>query len=297
MSICFYAADLLTKALSPIEHRSCKQVLTLGVQTCKFDYHEIQGLFTRRSFRCSPLALEAIEKTTGFSKTGVPPNYLHQRTFFQLLGFSRENIQAIDASDYEGAEIVHDLNKPIPESLSRRFDVILDAGTLEHIFSIKDAMFAIAQMCNLGGMVIHISPVDCINHGFVNFNWRFFYNFYLANGFEAITRKYIGIPKAESAASRYYVEFEPEAYTDAPGPYYETYLFCAFRKMKHVAPEIPQQENFVKAWQGNPHPASKAGAVANLVRSKAVQILERSYFGSSLVHVVRMMKYSTKTTL
>jgi len=297
MSICSYLANLLTEVLPLIDDRARKQVLTMGVQTCKFDYPTIEKLFQRHSFSYNPVLPQQSENTTGFFADGKTRSYIHQRTFFEMLGFSRENIRAIDASSYEGAEIVHDLNQPIPDALVQQFDLILDAGTIEHVFSVKDAIVAMAQMCTVGGIVIHNSPVDCINHGFVNFNWRFFNNFYLANGFEFVMRKYVGIPRAETMASKYYLEFEPDAYTDAPGPYYDTYLFSVFRKVKHVLPAVPQQENFVNAWQSRPKQAHNGSEAWWGMRRGAVALLEKSYLGSSMLHAFRTMKYARKTNL
>jgi hypothetical protein len=145
--------------------------------------------------------------------------------------------------------------------------------------------------------VVHDSPADLINHGFVNFNLRFFSNFYLANGFEVISVKYVVIPRDETVSSRYYLEIEPNEYRDAPGPYYDTHIFCVFRKVTHTAPTIPQQENFVSAWQSaGKRTTSESGPRAG-IRRLIVSALERSYLGSSVTHVARTMKYSRKIYL
>src|SRR5918994_7656208 len=47
----------------------------------------------------------------------------------RLLG--AEDICSVDASHYEHASIVHDLNTPVSDSLKHRFSVVIDAGTLE----------------------------------------------------------------------------------------------------------------------------------------------------------------------
>ena len=57
---------------------------------------------------------------------------------FRLLG-ARE-VDAIDTSGYEGASIIHDLNEPIPGELHERFDLVVDSGTLEHIFNVSAAL-------------------------------------------------------------------------------------------------------------------------------------------------------------
>src|ERR1700730_2098842 len=48
--------------------------------------------------------------------------------------------ETLDYSAYEGASIVHDLNAPIPQSLKGRFDAVIEAGALEHIFNFPVAI-------------------------------------------------------------------------------------------------------------------------------------------------------------
>src|SRR5437660_12629324 len=50
------------------------------------------------------------------------------------------HIDAIDASDYQGATIVHDLNRPLPLALHAQFDLVFDGGTLEHVFDVATAL-------------------------------------------------------------------------------------------------------------------------------------------------------------
>ena len=38
---------------------------------------------------------------------------------------------SIDASDYEGATIVHDMNQPLPSEMKNKFTVAIDFGTLQ----------------------------------------------------------------------------------------------------------------------------------------------------------------------
>jgi hypothetical protein len=42
----------------------------------------------------------------------------------------------MDASAYQKAEFVHDLNRPVRPALHAKFDTVFDGGTIEHIFDI-----------------------------------------------------------------------------------------------------------------------------------------------------------------
>jgi hypothetical protein len=93
-----------------------------------------------------------------------------------LLALGAEEIRSIDASDYEGADIVHDLNEPAPEELHRRFSVLFDGGSLEHIFNVPAALRSYMQMVEVGGhLLIHTMANNYFGHGFYQFGPDLFY--------------------------------------------------------------------------------------------------------------------------
>ena len=95
-----------------------------------------------------------------------------------------EEVLALDYADFEGAELVYDLNQPVPQSWWDRFDGILDSGTLEHVFAVPTALANLARMLRVGGRVIHISPCNNFaNHGFYQFSPTLLADFYEANAF------------------------------------------------------------------------------------------------------------------
>ena len=102
---------------------------------------------------------------------------------FRLLGVS--DVVALDRSPHEGAEILWDLNEPVPAELESRFDLILDAGTMEHAFDVRRVLMNIASMLAPRGRVIHMNPANnYVNHGFYQFGPTFFCDYYAANGFQ-----------------------------------------------------------------------------------------------------------------
>src|SRR5262249_13637464 len=88
--------------------------------------------------------------------------------FFSLLG-ARE-VASMDFSTYESASIIHDLNDPIPESLRRRYSLVYDGGTLEHVFNIYQALKNTMEMVAPGGHLLQASVANnFMGHGF----WQF----------------------------------------------------------------------------------------------------------------------------
>jgi hypothetical protein len=91
-------------------------------------------------------------------------------------GFLQEFLDAsqvtiLDASDYEGADRVHDLNVPIPEDLRGQFDVVIESGSLEHIFNFPVAIANLASMLKVGGTLFVTVPANnLMGHGFYQFS-------------------------------------------------------------------------------------------------------------------------------
>src|SRR5207249_3920994 len=98
-------------------------------------------------------------------------------TFFKALGFSE--VAAMDYSDFESARYIHDLNSSEPpEHLLENFDVIIDGGTIEHVFHIPNVLNSIHKMLRPHGRTIHMSPSsNHIDHGFYMFSPTLFWDF------------------------------------------------------------------------------------------------------------------------
>jgi hypothetical protein len=107
--------------------------------------------------------------------------------FARALG--ARNVSSMDVSDYEQATVIHDLNFPIPPELNERYDLIIDGGTLEHVFHAPVAMESCMKMAKIGGHVVIITNINnLVGHGFYQFSPEFFFRtFSRENGFE-VTR-------------------------------------------------------------------------------------------------------------
>lgn len=50
-------------------------------------------------------------------------------------GWGVAKLDVTDVSDFEGANILHDLNQPVDTRLHGVYDCVVDGGTLEHLFN------------------------------------------------------------------------------------------------------------------------------------------------------------------
>ena len=91
-----------------------------------------------------------------------------------LSDFGFENIDSIDNSSYEGASIIHNFNNPISNSL-KKYDFILDLGTIEHIFNAPQVCENIINLLNIGGIYLSVTPNNNFSgHGMYQFSPEFY---------------------------------------------------------------------------------------------------------------------------
>src|SRR5258708_36741284 len=100
--------------------------VTLGRMDCFIDIRDLLRL------------ARLLPRNTAFVES-VGNGQVPQRMddFFRALG--AKSVDAVDASDFEGATIIQDLNAPLAAHLHSHFDAVIDGGTLEHVFNLPMA--------------------------------------------------------------------------------------------------------------------------------------------------------------
>jgi hypothetical protein len=147
--------------------------LTLGRQSCHITAAELGQL--RRDYGIPDLALPERALDNGGYADDLFHNYLGVK-----------NLNVMDFSDYQGADVVHDLNVSIDQRLEGNFDVVVDGGTLEHIFNFPVAIANCMRMLKTGGSLFIFSMANnhC-GHGFYQFSPELFFRiFQPENGFK-----------------------------------------------------------------------------------------------------------------
>lgn len=96
--------------------------------------------------------------------------------FFDMIGLP--GIKSMDMSAYEGCDVVHDLNEPPRDDLRGVFDLMIDGGTIEHVFNTPQALDGVFHMLRDGGVFISINGMTgWAGHGFYQFSpelvWRY----------------------------------------------------------------------------------------------------------------------------
>jgi hypothetical protein len=178
---------------------------------------------------------------------------------FEALG-ARE-VSSLDASDYEGASIVHDLNKPLPKALANRFSLVFDGGSLEHVFNIPQAFKNCMEMVCIEGHFIQVSPANnYTGHGFWQFCPELMYRIFSPkNGFDIKTilihehtmqTTAKGYPSASFGT--WYKAGDPASHRNRIGLMNDkrTFVCTIARRVNYVSifTRFPQQSDYVRAW-------------------------------------------------
>ena len=178
--------------------------------------------------------------------------------------------RTLDVSAYEGADIVADLNQPVPPELQGQFGAILDGGTMEHVFDIRQGMKNTADLLRPGGRVVHITPVNnYVNHGFVQVSPTLYHDYYIANGFDDVRGIMIVHPRdAVFLTSWNYFDYRHDVMGGVNSMFCsaETQLAVYFTAKKTAAStsdRVPMQSFFTHAHEGREAPAHQYNITHN----------------------------------
>lgn len=211
-----------------------------------------------------------------------------------------KELSVVDASAYEGANIVHDLNEPVPETLQKRFDAIVDGGTLEHIFNIPIALSNLASMLKLEGTVFISTPANnLMGHGFYQFSPELMFRvFSEENGF-ALRRVALWearFPSVELTRSRHIYEVaDPQKVHGRVGLMSRRAAIMLVEAVKvkdspmFSAP--PVQSDYATAWD----PAQQQTPGKSLPRRMAGRLLKRVPRSIAGLHGRRRFSLSNET--
>jgi len=204
--------------------------------------------------------------------------------FFQFLG--AKEISAMDFSDYEGAAILHDLNKPIGDELKEKFTFILDGGTTEHVFNFPTALANAMEMVEVQGhLVIITGGNNFLGHGFYQFSPELFYRALSAeNGFQVkrLIAAEVGGDWYEVADPQQ-IKSRVELVNDRP-----VYLMVLAQKIarRPLFTNAPQQSDYVEMWQdGDANQTSEAAP------GKLKTILKKNEFLRETLINIKQKKY------
>jgi hypothetical protein len=159
------------------------RVLALGVPEIYATQGELMEWFPSFAGKKFPLSNSEVKLST--HEVGRRLKWVTAETFLRSLGLSEVLSMDIPGSEY-APDLVHDLNRPLPAELHGAFNLIIDPGTIEHVFDMKTALTSIVHALRINGIIIHQVPVYSYNGGYFSINPNVLNDFYSANGFEKL---------------------------------------------------------------------------------------------------------------
>lgn len=159
------------------------KVLTLGRQTIAMTYEEVLEVMRQEGYFPSQNVLERTKiEYDQSTRVGEGYNFLSDISFFQLFGVTE--LASMDVTNYEHADIIHNLNYPIPQSLSHQFDFIIDGGTFDHFFDVKIAFENVVKMLNCNGRILQWNAASNFTGGaYLSLGPDLFHDYYVLNKF------------------------------------------------------------------------------------------------------------------
>jgi hypothetical protein len=163
-------------------------VLLIGRQTISLTPERFSDLMREENMPVDPAIPVTLDTTT---QKGTGKGYISDAYFFKALG--ADTVTAVDVSDYEGAEIVHNLDTPIPAQLEGKFDFICNGSVLDNMFNPIMGLNNISRMLASAGRVIHFEHAsNTVNNAYLQFSPNWFFDYYAVNEF-ADCKAYIAL--------------------------------------------------------------------------------------------------------
>ncbi len=221
-------------------------IVTLGRQHVYVTADETVAMAAEQGVRLASIPVE-LHREPSLSKQG----FVSDDWLLKSLGF--DEIVRVDYSDYESSEVIFDLNNPeTPQALQNRFDLVLDSGTLEHVFDIAAGLRHCVRMVRSNGRVIHLTPSsNCVEHGFYCVSPTLFADFYAASGF-AVNRVWLcesPLNSPRSVWKAYDYANSPERFISVGQLNDKIWLtFSVATADPPVTPRNPQQWIYTQTW-------------------------------------------------
>lgn len=156
--------------------------LLIGRQTVPLTLAQARTLLGQEGIEINPNfdpdAPWVMDKDTRASKGH---GYISDRGFFAM--FSDVRLQTLDVTDYEDADIIHDMHIPVPDRMAEQFDFIWNGSCLDNMFDPATAMKSTARMLKPGGRAICMEMLTNHFEAYVTFSPAWFFDYFALNEF------------------------------------------------------------------------------------------------------------------
>jgi SAM-dependent methyltransferase len=142
--------DLIHIEMLLSEHRYKSiqgELLTVSRNTIGMTGDAVKQLLEQTGTPIRPGARVELDRDT--VHTYGSQELISDKSFFSL--FSDARLSVLDVSDYEKADVIHDMSLPIDRALENKFDFVINGSCLDNIFNPVVAIQNAARMLKPGG--------------------------------------------------------------------------------------------------------------------------------------------------
>jgi hypothetical protein len=161
------------------------------------------GLGGRQSVFLTPNQIENLALLYGFSKesltglfdqSSIDTDTLRTRNSISDASYIKNLVGmetfSFDATDYENAGVILDLNKPFDDQLNQsqlnKFDGLFDGGCLDNVWNPAQSQMNLASLLDSGGRIINWVSASNWPGAFCMISCEWLLSFYAINGFKNI---------------------------------------------------------------------------------------------------------------
>jgi hypothetical protein len=209
---------------------------TIGRQLLYVNAREVRRSFSTYGQHLSDVELDSIFATGGFAER-----------FLEAMGASA--VESFDASPYEGATHVADFNNPIDERFKATYSLVIDGGSLEHVFNYPQGLKNAMEMVRPGGHLILLTPTHSRSgHGFYQLSAELFHRVLCPeNGFDAPEvlvcesgSTWFSVTDPKAVGGR--IIIDPRRFAD------ELFIVARRHAIVPIYQSWPQQSDYAAAW-------------------------------------------------
>lgn len=151
--------------------------LSIGKQSVAIENKRLFSLINRYGFH-----QEHIMKTLEQDKSTRNAHGFSDDSLLKSL-FPKIEYSCLDRSNYEGAEIIQDMNLPI-NTEHNAYDLIYNGSCMDNLFNPYQFLVNCSSLLNSNGRIFHIEAGGSFRGAYLMYSPEYFMSFYAANNFK-----------------------------------------------------------------------------------------------------------------
>jgi len=194
------AMGLHKEAFKLMLHENCfrpvgGRVLLVGKSTVAMEASVVDSLLGSFGLpRCSSdLKLNDSQTKASSGKFWIDDVELLQTVFPQIT-----HIDIADVSDYEGANLIVDMNQPIDKGFIPRYDFIFDSSVLDNVWNPSQMLINLSHLLSPGGRLLLHNVASFFPGALCSMHPEWFYAFFAINDEFADAKVYLFVEGEES---------------------------------------------------------------------------------------------------